>query len=136
MGPRFLLPMLIALPLGLAAFCDMKASPYAWRLVVVLGTLSIALSFPVSLADPHIPTIHTDAEFSALQIGDEVEVPALEVVAAFYSLALHRKADGSFDPAAAMVVFPAYGIPLILIGWAIRSRQLRQAVGQDESVAE
>ena len=95
MGPRFLLPALPFVLLGLGELVrEDKLSIFARssRHVVVacrtavmaLGVLSVALTLPLALYDPQIPQGNQDATLDAATWGTELEIPQLEIIKAFY----------------------------------------------------
>lgn len=55
MGPRLMLPMLAALPLGLLWFCEPGRGRWVFAVAAALAVLSVGLNMPLSLMDPQIP---------------------------------------------------------------------------------
>ena len=94
MGPRFMIPMLPFVLLGtvelvrtdrlsaLARFPHWKTP--AWASVLLLGSISIALSFPVALTDPQIPQSNPDPVLAEARIGTYLHVPHFDVLEGFY----------------------------------------------------
>ena len=121
MGPRLMLPIFIAFPLGLAYFCRLERSSRVWGSVAALGIVSIVLTLPVSLLDPQVPQFYSDRHYRSLRIGDSVRTPAFRSVEFFYNLGW-RVADRE-DPSVpkSVSLSAACLIPAILIPIAIRS---------------
>jgi hypothetical protein len=125
MGPRLLLPIFIAFPLGLAYFCQLDRSPVVWGIVAALGIVSIALTLPISLIDPQLPQLFTDAHYRNFRIGDSMKIPALSKLMGFY------KVDWLFpDRGPTILRLVSWGaaclIPAVLIPVAIRSLPSRE----------
>jgi hypothetical protein len=119
MGPRLLLPIFIAFPLGLATFCQSNRSPMVWKLVVALGVASILLSLPISLIDPQVDQHFLDSQFRSFEIGDSIEVPAIRKLLWFYRFDwLFANLDA---PIPRLLAWGSAGlIPAVLISLAIR----------------
>lgn len=95
MGPRFMIPMLpfVLLGLGELARTD-KLSAFArsprwalpaWSFALLTGIVSVALSFPVALYDPQVPQGNQDYVLDTADISTRLAVPQLEVLKAVYT---------------------------------------------------
>lgn len=121
MGPRLMLPMFIALPLGLAIFCRDDSRSSGWWVVLALGAISVALSFPVSALDPQTPQMYPDEVYASLRIGQKVEVPQLSQLFSFYSLHWLFHSDGALALRRLTSFVAAIALPAALTFMAIRT---------------
>ncbi len=96
MGPRFLLPSLPFVLLGLgeltregrlSAFerAPVWTAPLAWWSSVALGVAGVALSLPLALFDPQVPQGNQDGLLAEADWGTTIEVPQFTVLRAVYT---------------------------------------------------
>jgi hypothetical protein len=85
MGPRLMLPMMAALPMGLAEVCRSDRSPAWWRVLVAAGVVSMALCVPVSLIDPQTQQDHTNEELMDAAVGTGLGTPQFNRIRRYYS---------------------------------------------------
>ena len=95
MGPRFMIPMLPFVLLGAGELLRtdklsaLVRFPHwqkpAWGAVLVLGGVSIAMSFPIALADPQLPQGNQDHVLAEARIGTYLHVPHFEVLQGVYT---------------------------------------------------
>lgn len=122
MGPRLMLPMFVAVPLGLASCCREDAAPWSWRLFVGLGLVSLALCLPLSILNPLVPQVHSDPVYAALRVGDAIAVPQLRLLEHFYSGSFLFTPGGSFSALRALSAGAVVALPLALFAAADRCR--------------
>jgi hypothetical protein len=87
MGPRLMLPMFAAVPLGLLTWCRPGASRSVFVAMAALSALSFVLSAPLSIIDPQIPQGNPDSILDTAGLGTRLEVPQFVYWRAFASLA-------------------------------------------------
>ena len=85
MGPRLLLPVFAALPLGFVALCARETPAVAWRGLLALGVLSIVLSLPLSLLEPEIPNVYDNLTLRAATPSSELAAPQFGYWRHFFS---------------------------------------------------
>ncbi|MCB2154071.1 hypothetical protein KQI84_04245 [bacterium] len=85
MGSRLLLPMLAVTPLGLAEWCRRDRAKGLWWTILVIGTISILLSAPLSLIDPQIPQGNDDEVLAETTFATDLEIPQFVYLQVFYN---------------------------------------------------
>jgi hypothetical protein len=119
MGPRFLLPAMAALPLGLLVACRPDAR-CAWRLLLVLGAVGVVLSLPISLLEPEIPVVDPYQTLRRASLSTSLRVPQLGFWKLFMSGAALRSPAGAFEPLRALSFATAIAAPVLGAWWARR----------------
>jgi hypothetical protein len=94
MGPRFLIPMLPFVLIGLGELDPDRTRPTlpawlprvaAWRAAVAIGVLGVALSVPLSLTDPQLPQGNQDPALAQATWSTHLHAPQGGVVRAVYA---------------------------------------------------
>lgn len=85
MGSRLLLPMVPFLAMGLGELCRRDAHRLWWIVLVVLGSISVLASFPISLIDPQVPPSNQTADLIHAHFGDNLHVPQFIYWKAFFT---------------------------------------------------
>jgi hypothetical protein len=85
MGARLMLPMMAAVPLGLAEACRRERSPIWWKALVITGAVSCLLTIPLALTDPQMPQIEDTANLLKVSITTKLPVPQFEYLWMYYS---------------------------------------------------
>jgi hypothetical protein len=127
MGPRHLLPMFVALPLGLAELCRPETPRRVWWGVCALGLASVALCLPLSLLEPQVPQGYSDEFLWTVRVGTPLGAPQLAFLERFYTLAWLRNDDGSLAVGTAASYLTAITAPLLL--GLLATRALHPAAG-------
>ncbi|CAN5515392.1 hypothetical protein BH09SUM1_BH09SUM1_20770 [soil metagenome] len=94
MGPRFLIPMIPFVLLGLgelarsgklSAFANNAgAGPWAFRGAIAAGVLSVLLCAPLSMTDPQVPQGNQTEALLDAKLGDSLAIPQWSALRAFY----------------------------------------------------
>jgi len=112
MGPRLMLPMFAALPLGLA-FCGGEGSPrWLWPLAIGLGVASVLLNMPLAILDPQVPQGNEDLVLAAANFSTRLRVPQFVYLRAFYTLSGFRYQDGGLAWGALLQATAAVAAPV------------------------
>ncbi|MGH9200357.1 MAG: hypothetical protein ACRD2A_03875 [Vicinamibacterales bacterium] len=93
MGARLMLPMMAALPMGLAEVCRRDRSSVWWWSLVGAGVLAMALSIPLALTNPQLLPVHSDQALMNATIGTPLGAPQFTYLARYYG------GDWFFGPA-------------------------------------
>ncbi|MBI5154208.1 hypothetical protein HZA57_03140 [Candidatus Poribacteria bacterium] len=114
MGPRHLLPMMAAVPLGLAEVCR-RDRHRAWFVsVVLLGTVSMALNMALAVQDPQIPQGNETQVLLSAKTGTELAVPQFVYLRNFVNVAFGRA-----DAAGMVHPFPVRWLLAIVLPLAV-----------------
>jgi hypothetical protein len=114
MGARLMLPMMAAVPLGLAAVCRRERSPIWWRAMVVTGAISCLLTMPVALTDPQTPQLEDTANLLKVSLTTALPVPQFESLRQFYSGDWFRS-PASRDPLLRVLPLPAIALAAAIL---------------------
>ena len=120
MGPRFLLPAMVALPLGLVEWCRRDRHPACWRAVVVLGGVSILMSAPLSILEPETPAGNTTAGLLAATLDSDLEVPQFVYWRHFFSVRNFWHPETGYRTGRIVSQGAAVVLPAILLAIAVR----------------
>ncbi len=120
MGPRYMLPMFAAMPLGLAELCRADTPRWIWRLVLGSGVLSVLLCMPLSLLNPQVPQFYPNPFMWKLEVGTPINAPQFWSLHRFYTLGWLWPKAGGFNLIRLFSISAAILFPLVLTIRALR----------------
>lgn len=120
MGPRLMLPMMAAVPLGLGEICRRERSPAWWNALVVTGAISCLLSIPLALTDPQMPQLEDTANLLKVTLTTALPVPQFEYLWKYYS------GDWFWGPESRDHWLRALALPAMIIAALILFRTARR----------
>lgn len=86
MGPRLMLPMMAAIPIGLAELIRPGRPRVWWWTLLVAGIASLLLNVPIALMDPQLPQGNQHPVLENITFSTNLAVPQFVYLKAFYSL--------------------------------------------------
>lgn len=85
MGPRLMLPMMVALPMGLAEVCRRDRPAWLWWAFVGAGVVALALNVPLALMDPQLPQGNPHEVLDAAGFATKLAIPQFTFLKVFYT---------------------------------------------------
>jgi hypothetical protein len=120
MGPRLLLPVMAAVPLGLGECCRRSRSRAVWIALLVLGGLSVLASVPLSLSGPETPPGTSYAVLHAATPSISLVVPQFEERRGFFTPSRYWDPRAGFRVARILSLAYATILPALLVEVALR----------------
>ena len=119
MGARLMLPMMAAVPLGLAEACRRERPPMWWRSLVVTGAIACVLSMPLAFTDPQMPQIEDTADLLTVTLASRLQVPQFPYLWMYYSGDWFWGPD-SFDHILRVLPLIATALATLILGRTVR----------------
>ncbi|MBX3730760.1 MAG: hypothetical protein KF858_16410 [Candidatus Sumerlaeia bacterium] len=84
MGPRLMLPMMVAVPMGLAEICRRDRPRALWHALLAAGIVALLLNVPLALMDPQLPQGNEHDLLAAATLGTKLDIPQFAYLRVFW----------------------------------------------------